>query len=175
MNALVFLLSVVVGLMIAEARVSSTNEQRLRARGAIEPAGDVYRLMAWLYPACFLDIGAEGLGRAAHAGSPMSGIGGPSWTASGVVLFVASKVLKYWAIRSLGERWTFKVLVLPGVPLVRDGPYRYVAHPNYIAVVGELVGAAMMFGARITGPVMVIAFGLALLARLKFEQRALQE
>jgi len=175
MNLLVFALSAVVGLMLAEARISSTNEQRLRARGAVEPPGDVYRLMAWLYPACFLVMGAEGIWRATRLGSQMSGIGEPSWAASGVVLFVASKVLKYWAIRSLGERWTFKVLVLPGVPLVSDGPYRYVAHPNYIAVVGELLGAAMMFGARITGPMMVIAFGLALFARLKFEQRALQE
>ena len=175
MNALVFLLSVVVGLMIAEARISSANEQRLRARGAVAPPGDVYRVMAWLYPACFLVMGAEGVWRAARAAGQVSGNDGPAWAASGVVLFVASKVLKYWAIRSLGERWTFKVLVLPGVPLVSDGPYRYVAHPNYIAVVGELLAAAMMFGARITGPMMVIAFGLALFARLKFEQRALQE
>ena len=174
MSALVFALSVVVGLMLAEARLSSTNEQRLRARGAIEPAGDVYRVMAWLYPACFLVMGAEGIWRAVRAAGQVSGNDGPAWAASGVVLFAASKVLKYWAIRSLGERWTFKVLVLPGVPLVSDGPYRYVAHPNYIAVVGELLGAAMMFGARITGPLMVIAFGLALFARLKFEQRALQ-
>ena len=175
MNLLVFALSAVVGLLLAEARLSSANEQHLRARGAVEPPGDVYHVMAWLYPACFLVIGGEGIWHAARAGSQVSGIGEPSWAASGVVLFVASKVLKYWAIRSLGERWTFKVLVLPGVPLVSDGPYRYVAHPNYIAVVGELLGAAMMFGARITGPMMVIAFGLALFARLKFEQRALQE
>lgn len=174
MNLTIFALSVVVGLLIAEARVSSAHERRLRARGAIEPRGDVYRMMAILYPACFLTMGGEGIWRAADASAGMSATDGPSWAASGLVLFVASKVLKYWAIRSLGERWTFKVLVLPGVPLVTDGPYRYVAHPNYISVVGELVGAAMMFGAAITGPLMVIAFGLALVARVKFEQRALQ-
>ena len=174
MSLLSFALSVVMGLMIAEARVSSANEQRLRARGAIEPPGDVYRLMALLYPGAFLAMGAEGIWRAIGAGGGLSASDEPAWAVSGLVLFIASKVLKYWAIRSLGERWTFKVLVLPGVPLVTDGPYRYVAHPNYIAVVGELVGAAMMFGAAITGPLMVIAFGLALVARLKIEQRALQ-
>lgn len=174
MNLLVFALSIVIGLMLAEARASTANERRLRARGAIEPAGDVYRVMAILYPACFLAMGAEGIWRGLRDGGQLSGTYEPSWAASGVVLFAASKVLKYWAIRSLGERWTFKVLILPGVPLVSDGPYRYVAHPNYIAVVGELVGAAMMFGARLTGPLMVIAFGLALVARLKFEQRALR-
>ena len=82
--------------------------------------------------------------------------GSPSWPVAGVLLFVASKALKYWAIRTLGERWTFRVLVQPGRPLVTTGPYRYVAHPNYIAVVGELVGAAMMLGARVSGPIMIV-------------------
>ena len=59
---------------------------------------------------------------------------------SGLVVFVVAKALKLWAIRSLGERWTFRVFVLPGSRLVTDGPYRWVRHPNYIAVVGELVG-----------------------------------
>jgi methyltransferase len=89
------------------------------------------------------------------------------------VLFAASKALKYWAIRTLGDRWSFRVLILPGVPLVTAGPYRYVRHPNYIAVVGELVGTAMMVGARVTGPMMIALFGIALWARIRFEERAL--
>jgi methyltransferase len=66
------------------------------------------------------------------------------------------------------------VFVLPDVPLVTAGPYRYVTHPNYIAVVGELVGAAMMVGAQVTGPVMIGLFGLALWARIRFENTVLQ-
>jgi methyltransferase len=88
---------------------------------------------------------------------------------------VASKAHKYWAIASLGERWTLRVLVLPGLPLVRQGPYRYVNHPNYIAVVGELVGMALMMSAWITGPLMTLAFGVALLMRLKVETAALRD
>jgi len=65
--------------------------------------------------------------------------------------------------------------VLPGVPLVATGPYRYVAHPNYIAVVGELGGAAMMFGATVTGPISIALFGLALWARVRFETRVLRD
>jgi methyltransferase len=91
------------------------------------------------------------------------------------MLFVASKALKYWAIRTLGERWTFRVIVQPGRPLIRTGPYRFVDHPNYIGVVGELVGAAMMLGARVFGPIMTIVFGIALWARLRFESRILRE
>jgi methyltransferase len=83
--------------------------------------------------------------------------------------------LKYWAIGSLGERWSFRVYVLPGEPLVTTGPYRYVAHPNYIAVMGELIGTAMMMRAAISGPVMTVLFGLVLLRRLRFEERVLAQ
>lgn len=165
-----FLLSLVVGMLLAETRVSARNTRLLLARGAIMPAGDVYPILAVLYPLAFLAMGAEGVWRAAVSSAAP---GGPSWPASGVVLFLASKGLKYWAIGALGERWTFRVLVVPNLPLVETGPYRYVAHPNYVAVVGELVGAAMMFRAVWTGPLMVVLFGLALWARVRFETRVL--
>jgi len=180
MNATVFLTAVIFGLMLAEMRVSRANEAGLRRQGAIVPAGDVYTALAWLYPAAFLSMGIEGAWRAHAAG--LSGWaafetpadGGPSWPVAGVMLFVASKALKYWAIRTLGDRWTFRVMVLPGRPLITTGPYRFVDHPNYIGVVGELVGAAMMLGARVSGPIMTIAFGIALWARLRFESRILR-
>jgi methyltransferase len=63
---------------------------------------------------------------------------------------------------------------VPDTPLVTTGPYRYVAHPNYIAVIGELIGTAMMVGAPVTGPVMLGAFGVALRARVKFENQILR-
>ena len=158
--------------MFAENRVSRANEAWLRANGAVEPPGDVFAVMAVLYPAAFLLMGLEGLWRAAAA-TPLSSSNGPAWGAAGALLFIASKALKYWAIRSLGVRWCFRVLVLPGRPLVVTGPYRYIAHPNYVAVVGELVGAAMMVGAAVSGPVMVAAFGAVMWARVRVEDRAL--
>jgi methyltransferase len=174
-NTVAFVFAVIVGLLLAEARVSRRHERGLRARGAVEPPGDVHWALAVLYPGAFALMGFEGLYRAAaleaQAGPPVPP--GPSWFVSGVLLFAASKALKYWAIRTLGARWSFRVLVLPGVPLVSSGPYQYVRHPNYIAVVGELVGAAMMVGARVTGPVMIALFGVALWARIRFEDRAL--
>ena len=175
MNTLAFVLAVIVGLMLAEARLSRLNERRLLARGAIQPPGDVYMALALLYPAAFLLMGLEGLYGTAVSRNPVPAPGGPSWFASGVLLFVASKALKYWAIRTLGERWSFRVLILPGEPLVTTGPYQFIAHPNYLAVVGELVAAAMMFGARITGPMMIVLFGSALWARVRFESRVLKE
>jgi methyltransferase len=177
MNTRVFLFSFVVGLMLAEARLSSRNTRGLRERGAVEPPGDPFAALSVTYILAFLVMGIEGIWRASIPAVPSAATNGavaPSWMASGVLLFAASKGLKYWAIRTLADRWSFRVLTLPGVPLVTTGPYRYVAHPNYIAVVGELTGAAMMFGASVTGPVSIALFGLALWARVRFETRVLR-
>jgi methyltransferase len=177
MNAVLFITSVVLGLLIAEARLSRGNERLLRARGAVLPPGDVYLALLVLYPTSFVLMGAEGVWRTSvsgRSGFDVLASPGPSWFASGLLLFVASKALKYWAIRSLGERWTFRVFVVRGEPLVTTGPYRYVTHPNYIAVIGELVGTAMMVGASVCGPVMTGAFGVALWARVRFENRILR-
>ena len=176
MSLVLFVTAAIIGLMLAENQLSRRNEAWLLSQGARRPEGDVYRALAILYPAAFLVMGAEGAWRAADAArtAPVTSSTEPSWLLSGLLLFAAAKALKYWAIRSLGERWTFRVFVLPDVPLVTAGPYRYVTHPNYIAVVGELVGAAMMVGAQVTGPVMIGLFGLALWARIRFENTVLQ-
>jgi methyltransferase len=167
-----FVIAMVFGIMLAETRLSRRHERALRARGAIEPPGDVYPLMAVAYPAAFLLMGIEGFWRASGEGAGWDG--GPSWFASGVLMFVAGKGLKYWAIRSLGALWSFRVLIVPGAPLVRTGPYAYVDHPNYIGIVGELAGTAMMVGALVLGPVMTVAFCAVLWARVRVETAALR-
>jgi methyltransferase len=91
---------------------------------------------------------------------------------AGIAVFDIAKVVKFWAIATLGERWTYKVLVLPGVPLVTGGPYRFVRHPNYVGVVGELVGMALITGARLTGPLGLAFFSWLLLRRIQAEDRA---
>lgn len=173
MTPLALAAGVILGLLIAEWRVSRRHEQALLARGASAPPGDVHAAMAVVYPLAFVSMLAEGLWRLSEAppADPMAG--GPSWFASGVLMVIAAKGLKYWAIGALGDRWTFRVLVEPGRPLVRSGPYQYVSHPNYVAVVGELVGVAMMAGARWTGPIALVVFGLLLWGRVRFEARAL--
>jgi len=171
MSAVSFVAAVLFGLMLAELRVSRAHERALRAAGAVEPSGDVYKVMAWLYPGAVGAMVVEGVWRATQP----SPDGAPSWMASGVLLMVASKTLKYWAIGALGDRWCFRVLVLPGRPLVSSGPYRYLAHPNYVAVVGELVSTAMMMRAVVTGPMMTVAFGVMLWIRVRVEERALRD
>ena len=173
-EASVFVYALVFGLMLAETRVSVRNERALRARGAVEPRGDVYLAMLVLYPLAFGLMGIEGISRSTTPAEAVAG-SAPAWWLAGILLMVASKALKYWAIASLGERLTFRVLVLPGLPLVRRGPYRYVNHPNYIAVMGELVAMALMMSAWTTGPGMILVFGVVLLMRLRVESRALRD
>jgi methyltransferase len=150
--------------MLLEAAWSRRNERRLRLAGAVEPAGDVHQLMQVAYPGGFLSIAAEGWVRA----SPVDALFG-----TGLIVFVVAKAVKYWAIASLGDRWSFRVLVLPQVPLVTRGPYRYARHPNYVGVAGEFVGAALMAHAPLAGVIALVTFGALMLARIRVEERAL--
>jgi methyltransferase len=165
-NLLVALLAlaVVVVAMLAETAVSWRHTQRLRARGAIEPPGDVWPWLEVTYPSAFVAMALEGA---------IAGVAGPGGRLLGALLFVAAKALKYWAIVALGERWSFRVLVLPGVPLVTRGPYRWLRHPNYVAVGGELLGMALLLRARVSGPVALIGFAILLWRRIRIEERAL--
>jgi methyltransferase len=150
--------------MLAEAAIAARHDRALRARGATEPAADVYGAMQVAYPVCFLVMVGEAWLREA-------GVDG--MFVAGVVVFAAAKALKYWAIATLGERWTFRVLVPPGSALVREGPYRWIRHPNYVAVAGELAGFAVMTQAAVTGVAGLIVFVLLMLARVRIEEQAL--
>jgi methyltransferase len=150
--------------MIGEAVVSSRHDRRLRAAGAIEPADDVIGWMQFAYPTAFACIAIEAWLRRA----PLDGI-----FLCGASAFVAAKALKYWAIASLGTRWTFRVLVPPGSALVASGPYRYVRHPNYVAVLGELAAASVMAHAWVTGPFVTLGFALLIIRRIAVEERAM--
>jgi methyltransferase len=91
----------------------------------------------------------------------------------GVVVFAIAKLLKWWAILTLGQAWTFRVVVVPDMPLITDGPYRFVRHPNYIGVLGELVGVALMSDARVSGPILTVLFVLLMFKRIALEERTL--
>jgi methyltransferase len=92
---------------------------------------------------------------------------------AGLAVFVLAKGLKWWAIVSLGPAWTFRVVIVPGAPLVTSGPYRWMRHPNYIAIVGELMSVAVLTGAVVAGPLVTLAFGALVAKRIAVETRAL--
>ena len=157
-------LAVIIAFMLGELALSRRNERILIARGAVEPPDPVYRTMRWAYPGAFVAMAVEGavIGPAAGA-----------MALTGVLIIAVAKLLKFWAIATLGVRWTYRVLVLPGAPLVSSGPYRWMRHPNYVGVVGELLGMAVLMAARLTGPVSLVFFSWLLRKRIQAEERAL--
>ena len=151
-------------IMAGEFALSAFNERLLRARGAVEPPGDVIHVMQWVYPGCFVAMGIEGA---------LTGPAPRDIMMYGLALFGLSKALKIWAISTLGSRWTFRVLVPPGEPLVTSGPYRLIPHPNYLAVAGEILSVAAIVWAPITGVLSALVFGWLMIARIRVEDRAL--
>lgn len=147
-----------------ELRVAASNRARALRRGARE-------FGAGHYPAFFVLHLGWAIGWITEA---LLGRGldrhWPVWLAA----FAAAQALRYWAIRSLGERWNTRVLVVAGDRPIRRGPYRVLAHPNYLAVVIELAAVPMVFGAWRTAIVASLANALLLsLVRIPCERRAL--
>src|SRR5205814_9879577 len=106
-----------------------------------------------VYPAAFLAMLIESVAR---------GRGPAGIVVAGVAVFTAAKIVKWSAILALGRCWTFRVIVVPGDRLVASGPYRCLRHPNYVGVIGELIGAALMTRALVTGPIALIVFAALL-------------
>ena len=150
--------------MLLEARLSAAHERTLRLAGAREPRRDVYRLMQAVYPASFLAMTAEGLARR---------IAVDAFVVCGLSVYVLAKALKYWAIATLGDRWTFRVLVPPNSARTLSGPYRLLRHPNYVAVAGELAGVGLAMHAWYSAPFALALFVVLMLRRVWVEERAL--
>jgi len=90
-----------------------------------------------------------------------------------LVLLGVAKLLKFWVMATLRDRWTFKVLVPKDAPLVTAGPYRFVNHPNYVAVILELAAVGLALSAPVTGLASVVLFVWILRRRMAVEDRAL--
>ncbi len=157
------------GLLAAERLVelvlSQRNAARAFARGGVETGRGHYRVMVVLHSLFLVACGAEVLGLS----RPFPGA--PGYAALGVAL--AAQALRYWAIASLGEHWNTRVIVVPGLSPVTRGPYRYLRHPNYVAVVLELAAVPLLHGAWVTALVFSLANALLLRVRIRAEESAL--
>jgi methyltransferase len=128
----VIILALVTAQRIGELWLSNRNTRRLLARGAYEVAPGHYPLLVAVHVLWLAALWVLAPGRPVR----------PLWLAA----FVLLEICRIWVIASLGDRWTTRIIILPGAALVRRGPYRFLNHPNYWVVGGEIAVLPLMFG-----------------------------
>ena len=161
--AYIALLALVGAERIAELLLSRRNARLAFARGGVETGAAHFRWMALLHaaflPACALEA------------SQLAFPGAIGWAA--LLLLLCAQALRWWAIASLGESWNVRVIVVPGAPPKRSGPYRWVRHPNYIAVIVEMFAIPLIHGAWVCAFAFSALNAIVLRVRIRDEERAL--
>lgn len=152
---------------VVELVLSARNARLARARGGIETGKGHYPVMAAFHGLFLVACAVE----VVLLRRPFPGAAG--WVALGVVL--GAQALRYWAIATLGWRWNTRIVVVPGTPPVTAGPYRWVRHPNYLAVIAEMIALPLVHGAWLTALVFSLGNALLLRVRIRAEERALGE
>lgn len=160
MSVLWVVLALVAAQRLAELAYARRNTRRLLAEGGRESGAGHYPLLVGLHVLWLLSLAVF-----VPADRP------PDWALLGV--FVLLQVLRLWVLVSLGRFWTTRVITLPGAPLVRRGPYRYLRHPNYLVVAAEILVLPLAFGAWEIALVFSLANAAVLALRIRCEERAL--
>lgn len=160
------LLGLVATERLVELALSRRHARAAIARGGIEYGARHFRVMSVMHTA-FLAACALEVVLLHRPFVPSVG-----WPALAAVL--GAQALRYWAIGALADRWNVRVIVVPGEPAVRRGPYRFLRHPNYVAVVIELVALPLVHGAYLTATAFSIANALLLRVRIHVEEEALK-
>jgi methyltransferase len=150
---------------VAELVVSVRNARWSFARGGVEYGQRHYPFMVALHAGLLAGCVAE----VALADRPFRpGLGAPM-----LALVVGSQVLRWWCIASLGHRWNTRVIVVPGLPRLTGGPYRWLRHPNYVAVVVEGIALPLVHTAWVTALVFTVLNAPLLAVRIRCEEAAL--
>jgi methyltransferase len=160
------LLGLVVLERLAELVVSRHHASWARSRGGVEHGRGHYPWMVLLHTGLLVACLAE----AWLLDRPFLPVLG--WSMVAVV--VAAQALRWWCIVTLGKRWNTRVIVVPGLPLVAQGPYRLMRHPNYVAVVAEGVALPLVHGSWVTALVFTLLNAWLLTVRIRTEDRALE-
>jgi methyltransferase len=145
---------------LAELAWASRNTRLLRAAGAVEVAEAHYPLIVGLHAAWLAGLWALAWGQPASA-TPL-------------VIFGLLQLLRGWVLLTLGSRWTTRVLHIPGERLVAGGPYRWLRHPNYLVVVGEIAVLPIVFGLFWYAALFSILNAVLLRVRIRAEDAALR-
>lgn len=166
MSAYLVFLALVGVQRLGELVISERNARWALARGGVEVGRGHFRLMKLLHGGFLVACAAE----VVLLHRPFV----PALALPMLVLALAAQGVRLWTLRTLGPRWNARVIVLPGEPVVDAGPYRYVRHPNYLAVAVEGVAIPLVGGAWLTAAVFSALNAGLLAVRIRCEERALQ-
>lgn len=159
MSAAEFVLALVTLQRAAELLISSRNTRELMARGAVEVAPRHYPLIVAMHAAWLTALWLFGHDQ------PVNLIL--------LAFYVVLQGVRFWVMRTLGSRWTTRIIVLPGQPLVAGGPYRYLSHPNYAVVAAEIALLPLVLGLGRLAAIFTILNAAILAIRIRAETRAL--
>jgi methyltransferase len=144
---------------LGELWLSNCNTRRLLAQGAHEVGARHYPLIVAVHVWWLALLWWLGPGR------PISWL----WLA----IFILLEIARAWVLSTLGQRWTTRIIVVPGASLVRRGPYRFVNHPNYLVVIGEIAVLPLVFGLWPVALIFTVLNAAVLWIRIREENRAL--
>ena len=144
---------------LSELIIASANTRRLLAKGAREHAPGHYPLIVAVHVAWLASLWWLAPGRPIH------------WPL--IAVFALLQLGRVWTLATLGTRWTTRIIVLPGAPLVTGGPFRFVSHPNYLVVIGEIAVLPLAFGLWQVAAIFSLLNAAALAIRIRAENKAL--
>ncbi|WP_100010829.1 isoprenylcysteine carboxyl methyltransferase family protein [Lentibacillus sediminis] len=163
--ALWVLLGLIVLQRLVELVIAKRNEKWMKNQGGIERGSGHYLLFIILHVSFFLSLLVEML------------LNSPEITFHYVLfaLFLITQAARIWCIQTLGRFWNTKIIIAPNFSLVKEGPYKYMKHPNYVIVGVELFIIPLLFGAPVTAIIFPILHILLLTVRIPAEEQALTE
>ena len=145
---------------LIELRIAALNNRRLMAAGAREFGAGHYPFMVTLHMMLLAVLWWWGPGRTIS--SPL------------LIVFAFLQVGRVWVMRSLGDRWTTRVIVNPGARRIRRGPYRWLNHPNYLIVALEIAVLPLMFGLWRAAAIFSLLNAIILAVRIRSENEGLR-
>ena len=165
MTFFIIFITVVIVQRISELILAKKNENYLRCRGAVEYDKWGYKYIVLMHILFFISVITEFvfLGRQLNE----------YWKVL-LIIFICTQLLRYWAIFTLGRRWNIKILVLPNSEPIRSGVYKYLKHPNYIAVIIEIAVIPLLLSCYYTAIVFSILNLIVLKRRIRIEEKALK-
>jgi methyltransferase len=142
-----------------ELVISRHNTRQLLARGAVEVASGHYPAIVAMHAAWLLSLWVFGHDQ------PVNQVA--------LAVYLALQGFRIWVLRTLGSRWTTRIIILPQQPLVSAGPYRFLSHPNYAVVTGEIAVLPLVFDLPLLAALFTVLNAAVLAVRIRAENRAL--